>query len=147
MRRVARGHGQGGPGAGDLTEQPVERGIGAVALDQNGERRGRERGQLGQQLEHRVGHVVAVIVEETAAAVARGDPLAARQVDEPHAVQRQGTEGGDGVEFEVEGVRMEVVQVEQQIASGGGDGVGQPGRLVTVAAGRVDQRGDVLERR
>jgi hypothetical protein len=106
----------------------------------------RAAAQLDEERVDRVGHVVQVVVEQAVGAARGRDPAAARQVDHAHARERDPLEERGRVEPEVPGVRVEVVQVEQQVDVRGRGRVRDPVGLAPVAQG-IDERGDVLEQR
>jgi hypothetical protein len=131
--------GRDGAGARELRGELGEGGEARVALEEHGHRPTRRRQRI-EQREHRLGHRRRVVVEEEAAL-----RVAARDVDHRDPVEGVGPEHFEGVAALVEGVGVEVPEVEQERAAGGAGDLAVEVLLAHGVVGPARGPRDVLE--
>src|SRR5580765_1088878 len=73
------------------------------------------------------------------------DPAPAGEVDGMYSFLRHSVDEGIGVEAEVNCIRVQVMQVEEQVAVCHSENFAGPIRLAQLARGRIDQGRDVFD--
>ena len=86
------------------------------------------------------GDIVQMVVEQAAFVGGfRFDPAPAGEVDGVYSFLRHSVDEGIGVEAEVDCIRVQVMQVEEQVAVCHSENFAGPIRLAQLARGRIDQ--------
>jgi hypothetical protein len=116
----------------------------AVALEDDCQIPGRARRHRLEQRVHRIRHGMLVIIEPTPGPARPVDPFASCQVNGGHTFQRQFAEERKSIEAEIGGVRVEVVQVQQEVVRAAGKQPAEPLPLAHGTGRRCHQRGDIL---